>query len=1410
MMSGERAGDVGEAPRSVMLYAVPIGTYEDPEYGDLSADDEAECVSSILDTIGVIADRWPVSGADRTMTAANRRVRSWSTSARRRIGSILYWVGHGYSNGDDAWLATADSAHPIAGTGVRPEQLADHIFDEWLGRRSGDGSWSVFVVEACGASRFVDLLLARLLAMPDRPHRLAVIGIGGLGQGNLGEFAHVLQMVLDSYTDNDNDIQIGDLVGRLRRRVGDGAVHDLDLHLSKPLQRRRVMPQTIVAPVDVYETLRDFLSKLPVDVRTHFIPKAQGAEHNEVAWYFVGRTREQQEIATWLAKRRNGMLIVTGPPGGGKSALLGAVLARSNQKLFGLLVAAGLVDPSARPAGLPDNPFDVVLHLTGMTLVQVVRGTAETLGIHLGADTDVYLQIDALLRGVTERGVTTTVLVDALDESQEPAVIASSLLRRLAATVNGRVVVGTRRSTADDPDAVGPPDVAADLLEALGGLTGHRSVVVDRDSSTMFSYVQQRLVAARVQDRIQITDERIASIAGQVAATRHQLLFARLAVHEILADPRLAATSRTQELDRLLNGNHRAMFGAALNRLADLSPANLPLLEALSLAQGRGLPRVDAAWMVVASALADDMVVTEADVDALLTHAAPYIMLDADRRQTVYRLAHRTFTEHFSRHGPVSSRHEPVCQRLILDALRDISSTRLSQYTVFGLPGHIASSERWDLLLDEPDVLDRVDPITLRAELLRTVLGRRELDPELAAVVRMAPRLAAIKPAYRTGTRQVGRVKPAGGSGRRHKFAAWTVSWSSLTSSSEGITVAVLRDAVFGLVDVPLLDGRTLLATAQKNGLVELVDPVGNAISGDPLVRHSDAAVAIVFVPGHDPHGGVLASASRDGVVKFWNPSSGREALAPLVLEPGGARALAVAQDDDGSWLLLTASRDGVIRSWEPRSGAGRRLIVDADEMTTCMCVGVAANGETVVALAGDSGSISVHRLRDGKGVGRATYAHSAGITSMTMLGASSELVLASGGHDEMVRLWDIRSGLRPRADLSGHAGTVRATAAVTIADRQLLASSGDDRSIRLWDLDSDQMVAVLRGHSDGVRALTALKLGGGGRSVLASAGFDQRVRIWDPPFGVSEQRTLGLDAVAVTAVAVTSWGLVLATRAGLRVLNPGNGEVRVERRITGSDPITAIAEWEAGVLVVGTATGQLFGWHPGRRKQLWHLPHAGSASRIRCLAAAWDGAASVVVGCAGKTVFTVRTRGSDASRNEQDYDDGPEVMSWKPMRVKNSTPFEATSMTAFSASRVGSILALAHDGVVEFWNLRTRRQIAAEIVLGRRAIIGIAPVRVGRHLTALATVALDARVHLWRVDGSTIGDPLDLGEITPTGLAVQGTKMFVSAREGVLALDLHIENIESFSAEGLPNFRFRYSRERNANGHPDAQPNES
>ena len=651
------------APVCFDVLPVPIGSYQKPGHAPLPVQAEVSEVLNLFAELGLARLKPLPPDHPLTETEIGESLADWAESYSSRSGnSVLYWVGHGAYNGTDAWLACRETRSPIR-DGMAPSTLAGKLREEWGRRQRDEDTWTMLVVEACGAGMFVELLNSELGRGSPIPERLLLVGVGGEGQTELGHFQRSLRATLNAYTDNDDPLPLERFANDLGRRLeqqGTGVVHQRKLYGARPLPRRQPTTGSITAPVDIYSEMKHVLAGLSDDIRGHFLPKAQGAEHGELAWHFVGREQERRDILRWLCEQQQGLLIVTGRAGSGKSALLGNVVAHTHPPLREILIRAGHLE--ALPAEqLPAaDPFDAVLHLTGATIGELTGQLVAAAGLSQAAEDDqavrpdpstsaaaVSSELEWLLEQLAARDQPFTVLADALDEAQDPLTIASALFRRLSALPGVRVLVGTRASTLEGPDQPDTDD--ENLLDALASPAGAVQLLeVRRDPQAIQTYVRRRLTAAR--DRLAADDDTLRGVATAVRLNNDQeFLFARLLVHEVIARPELLAPPLFDtELAALIGSNHRGLFAAAVDRLSAVSVVFEPMLAALALGRGRGLPRADRIWAIVAEALTEPaQSVTEDDIDRLLEAAAPYIMLDREDGQSVYRLSHRTFQELF-------------------------------------------------------------------------------------------------------------------------------------------------------------------------------------------------------------------------------------------------------------------------------------------------------------------------------------------------------------------------------------------------------------------------------------------------------------------------------------------------------------------------------------------------------------------------------------------------------------------------------------------------------------------------------------------------------------------------------------------------------------------------------------------
>jgi WD40 repeat protein len=160
-----------------------------------------------------------------------------------------------------------------------------------------------------------------------------------------------------------------------------------------------------------------------------------------------------------------------------------------------------------------------------------------------------------------------------------------------------------------------------------------------------------------------------------------------------------------------------------------------------------------------------------------------------------------------------------------------------------------------------------------------------------------------------------------------------------------------------------------------------------------------------------NPSGNLLASASRDGTVKFWDAMSG---LCVKTLGGGGGgggggspaigEATSLCLGGDGR-LVLTSSRHGPVRLWDLRQSA-----------------------KPLVRYAGHQNAAASF-VRCGFG--------------------AKESSVVSGSDDGTVRVWDTATG-DPLATLRGHGGSP-VHRALWCARQGLLASCAEDGSVKTW-----------------------------------------------------------------------------------------------------------------------------------------------------------------------------------------------------------------------------------------------------------------------------------------------------------------------------------------------------------------------
>ncbi|MFF4571556.1 AAA family ATPase [Streptomyces sp. NPDC001410] len=1124
------------------VVTVPMDSYVD---GDRFAEvhevvAEADAVARLLSDWGGEYRAW--KGEDRTLGAAQVRLREWS-SARPPRNSMLLWFGHGESNQDDALLAVRGAGTDGEDDSVTPEELGKHLVDNFR-RRAVEDRWAVVVVEACGAARFVEKLLAYVLQRRAAV-RLLLIGSGAdQGSGYVASFREVLTRVLAEFSDNYSHIRLRDLAQRIQDLLSPGRVLCL-LEGDEQVARRNPAGRPVIMTLEDYARPRGELLPSPEPagsapaeavVPPPRTPVEADAPTGELSWFFVGRTEERSRIADWLAAADHGLLAVTGPPGCGKSALLGHILLRTGRSAEPA-TAGDAPRHEPWPVGVPLPRADTFLNLTGASVRQVVGQLAQVFAVPAppdtaGDDERIRALLDAVRSGGRRRR---TLFADGLDASADPNRLAD-LLRLLGALPGVRVVAGTRPSSADSLDV--PRAVTEDLLDGLG-CDAANTLRLRPDPQDLAIYVREVLRAERAAFQhldidLEAAVQRVGVlvVAPQAGAER-DFLYATLAVHEIIADPSLLLDSRRADLADLLGKDHRRLFAAVVRRLQVALPGSTAVLRALAFAQGHGLPRAERIWATVASALSDTPV-DAGLLEAVAQAAAPYIMLDAEDGQAVYRLAHRTFRDFLlgddtqAGDGQTGDRQDDATQdtararddRLaVVTALTRLAATKDERMTALPRPhpyllrhlsAHAAEAgpRGWRVLADHPGVLDHLDPAALAGAALRSGAGLGALPPAVTGALALVHLAVTAGPGDRRGLRELGTWRTTGAAPAPPAqdydgpAAPWTVRWAALQPHAPHVTLADLHVPMRSLrVLARRTDGRQLLVGAGDAGVVRAWD-LSTGLETAPALRGGPQdGSQWVLAPLCGPSGkDWLAAAGDDRTLRLWDVLTGRPANTEYSLLGDAVRAmapfagkLAIGDLQGRLWLF-----DPAEEREDRHHRTGHRGPVHG--ITVYTLPGPGPRRERLVTADG-KGWVLVWRL-DRRRFEREWRAHDTGVHAVTTYTDPQDgVVLATAGRDGTVRLWDPRDG-RELGRLAGHEGPVHAVTAYTDPeDGVVLATAGRDGTVRLWDPRDERELGRLAGHEGPVHAVTAYMDPQDG-VVLATAGQDGTVRLWGPRAG--------------------------------------------------------------------------------------------------------------------------------------------------------------------------------------------------------------------------------------------------------------------------------------------------------------------
>ncbi|MCH0565704.1 AAA family ATPase [Streptomyces sp. MUM 2J] len=881
-------------------------------------------------------------------------------------------------------------------------------------------------------------------------------------------------------------------------------------------------------PSDAYlahldEGLRHFVGALDprFDV-VHFATRAAGTADGEL-FHFSGRERQLARLKEWLddpSGTEDRLLVVTGSPGAGKSALLGAAVCSVHPTLVALRARLNL--RAFRPE--PD-PRLLAVHARKLTVRQVVASLhrqARAVGAPPG-DGPPYEPDGAVgpeeLFGALAEGGGTTVVVDALDEADDPEELLREVILPLAGrpatrTAPGcRVLLGTRLwpDALRDLHAVldGRPDLEIDLdREEPEVLADDLGLYLEKLLDPHYPAATAQAIAGRLAESAEDGPFLAAFLYGTHLRTRHAA----------------GTPPAPAEIVAGLPAGLPGVLDLNLRTLTAEDPWTGPVLAAVGRAAGAGMPLelVHAVALELAPGARGRLLPPRPeDTRRALEGARFHLRTTTDGDRQLYRFFHQALAEH------MAPRADPTA---VLDALlaevpaeggvRDWSAADpyLRRHAVDHAAG--AGERELDALLADPGHLLHAEPDRLVPHLHRARKPRARRNADV----------------YRqTTAHHPLRDSPTA---RRDLLVLDAVVWQD----------AELAAAVAAVTGPPPAYVRPRWALSRTAAAARL--HVLGAHAG-PLTR-----VLLAGPPGA-VHG-VAVTAGTDGRVCLWDPLNG-QALGDLGTASGAVRAVAATRRADGRDVLVLAGGSGPReQDWLFGSGSGRLFVHDLGTgalLDTLEEQGV-PRPTLLSALTLPDGGARAVSAGSGRKVlfwdldaGRLLFERDSPLPLVRALATGTRrdgrAVAIAAGDEYAAMVWDLRTGRRLHR-LGPHADFVRAVAVARRADGSVAAVTGGvDGALRVWDLDDGGLLYALSGHRAWVTTVAAGT--DGDRSLAVSGDRQGRVLVWDLDGGRLLHDLRGRHGV------ITCSAVLGETRDGLAVTGCADGRVAVWNLRTGT-----------------------------------------------------------------------------------------------------------------------------------------------------------------------------------------------------------------------------------------------------------------
>lgn len=449
---------------------------------------------------------------------------------------------------------------------------------------------------------------------------------------------------------------------------------------------------------------------------------------------------------------------------------------------------------------------------------------------------------------------------------------------------------------------------------------------------------------------------------------------------------------------------------------------------------------------------------------------------------------------------------------------------------------------------------------------------------------------------------------------RIRAFARFVNGQSHLLAQFPGSTEFGIQQAHLSARTTPVIQAADELIRASGMGAPMLIYRPWSRPHLDPspsIIRTMDSWCSadggfIAMTPD-----GKMAVSNNEPGFRIWDVSNGR-LIRAVDEDQGWVGSVAISADGR---LAVTGNGDQSVRLWDTATGRCVKILTGHTDRPGAVCLtpdgGVAASGGS-----SDDPILRVWDLHQGRCL-RTFPGHPLGVTALALTADGSRLV--SAGNDQLVCIWDLTAGHLWKT-LRWHTQPVRSIA-MTPDGKRLVTTAGEDEKTILWDLETGRRLRTLGKGKD---AANSVAITPDGRLIIGGLD-DGSLIVWDGRSGeildrkVSQAGSIG----AIEQVAVTEDGRMALSGSWNGILNvwdlaTGHPEPTFDG-VNLNDSLVSVAFTadgrralaagkEEGLIFFDTSTGVGTIIRRGGPKSGWITKAAFSSDGQRVLTARGDG----------------------------------------------------------------------------------------------------------------------------------------------------------------------------------------------------------